>query len=171
MKSQLTLVLGGVSSGKSVHAERISVTVGKRRVYIATAQSFDAEMAAKIDIHQSRRGKGWSTVEAPFDLANALATPDGDVVLIDCLSMWLTNHLLADHDTAPLIADLLGAIAACPVPLIAVSNEVGLGGIEANPLARKFAIEQGRLNQKLAEISENVHLVVAGLATPLKGNL
>lgn len=171
MNTRLTLILGGVSSGKSVHAEQIAQGSGVSRLYVATAQPHDDEMAAKIRVHQSRRGAGWTTAEAPLDLGPALTSPDADVVLLDCVSMWLSNHLLAENDIDDATRQLTAALQACPVPIIAVSNEVGLGGVAANSLARRFATEQGRLNQRLAAMAHNVHLVTAGIALPLKGSL
>ena len=169
MAHRLTLILGGIASGKSAHAEALAEATGPNRLYVATAQPHDDEMRAKIAAHRARRGTGWQTAEAPLDLAPALANPVEDVVLVDCLSMWLTNHLLADHDLAAAQAALLEAVGACPKPLILVSNEVGLGGIDPNALARKFAAAQGALNRAVAAQADHVVLVTAGIPQVLKG--
>ena len=170
MKASISLVLGGVSSGKSVFAEQLADSKGATKLYIATAQVFDEEMAAKVSLHQDRRGPDWNTLEAPFDIAGALSKPTADVVLVDCLSMWLTNCIFDDADIGKLTDGLTEAVLDCPKPIVLVSNEVGLGGVEANDLARRFALEQGKLNQRIATISDEVVLVSAGLPLYLKGS-
>jgi adenosylcobinamide kinase/adenosylcobinamide-phosphate guanylyltransferase len=170
MDAQLTLILGGIASGKSAHAEMLATRSGLPRLYLATAQPFDDEMRAKIARHRDQRGPGWTTIEAPLDAAAALrAAPPGHVVLLDCATLWLSNHMLAGHDIATHRADLLTALAACASPVLVVSNEVGLAGIPENALARRFANEQGRLNQALAALADAVVLVTAGLPLILKG--
>ncbi len=170
----LTLVLGGAASGKSLYAERLVMAQASARpmVYIATAQAFDGEMLAKISHHQDRRGAGWRTVEAPEDVRAALAgiKPD-EVVLFDCATMWLTNQLLVDADLAAAEAQLLKALAACPAPVVIVSNEVGAGIVPENALARRFRQAQGELNQRLAARADLVIAVMAGLPLALKGTL
>lgn len=169
MNAQLTLVLGGIASGKSAHAEELAVATGLPRLYLATAQAFDAEMRAKIARHRDARGPHWTTIEEPLDVAAALRrVPAGHVILFDCVTMWLTNHLLAEHDLGAEQAALLSALAACTSPVIAVSNEVGLAGVPENPLARRFANAQGGLNQALAAAASRVTLVTAGLPLVLK---
>ncbi len=171
MTTDLTLILGGVSSGKSVYAEGLAEAAGLKRLYVATAQASDVEMSAKIAAHQLRRGARWETVETPFQLANAVTEAEADIVLVDCVSMWLTNHLLAENDIEVEVEKLIKGLVACQSPMILVSNEVGLGGIEVNSLARRFATHQGRLNQRLAELAGTVHLVTSGLPIALKGSL
>ncbi|TYB82283.1 bifunctional adenosylcobinamide kinase/adenosylcobinamide-phosphate guanylyltransferase [Maritimibacter fusiformis] len=169
---EFTLVLGGAASGKSEAAERLVAGSGRAMTYIATATAGDDEMRAKIDAHRARRGARWSTVEAPFDLTEALAgVPAAGAVLVDCASLWLSNHLLSGHDLAREQARLLDAIAACPAPVVMVSNEVGSGGVSDNALARQFQTAQGRLNQTLAARAGLVVLVVAGLVQVLKGRM
>lgn len=163
----LTLVIGAAASGKSRFAEGL-LDGAKRKIYLATAQAHDAEMRAKIDLHAARRGAEWHTVNAPLDLDPALGTADAPV-LLDCATMWLTNHLLADHDLTVQEAALLDALAACPAPVIVVSNEVGAGIVPENALARAFREAQGRLNQRLAVQADQVALVAAGLPLWLKG--
>jgi adenosylcobinamide kinase / adenosylcobinamide-phosphate guanylyltransferase len=166
------LVIGGARSGKSAFAERLITATTRPRRYIATAQALDDEMRARIARHQRDRGGNWITVEAPLDLPAALATAHADeAVLIDCATLWLTNHLLADHDL-PLECDrLIAALAACPASVIMVSNETGWGIVPDNALARRFRDEQGRLNQRLAQVAGLVVTVIAGLPMVLKGQV
>lgn len=168
---KLTLVLGGAASGKSAFAERLVQASGAPPLYIATAQPLDAEMRAKIDRHRTRRGQGWQTVEAPLDPAPALAAAGtGAVVLFDCATMWLGNHMLAGHDIAVQQDALIAALGGCPAPVVIVSNEVGLSIVPDNALARRFREAQGRLNQRLAAEAGLVINVIAGLPQVLKGH-
>ena len=168
----LTLVLGGAASGKSAYAESLVVQSGLERVYIATAQAFDAEMTDKIADHRKSRGPDWTTVEEPYDLAPHLAGVTADqIVLLDCATMWLSNHLLAENDIKVAADLLLNALAACPAPVIVVSNEVGASIVPETPLGRRFREAQGRLNQDLAARSDLVVAVMAGLPLVLKGSL
>ena len=167
----LTLVTGGARSGKSAFAEMLARHSGLPRRYIATAQAFDAEMAARIARHQEDRGPDWDTVEAPLDLAPALRAGGGQVTLVDCATLWLTNHLLAGHDLAAQSTHLLADLAACPGPVIVVTNEVGWGIVPHDALSRQFRDEQGRLNQRLAAQAGLVVAVIAGLPLALKGAL
>ncbi|WP_299353846.1 bifunctional adenosylcobinamide kinase/adenosylcobinamide-phosphate guanylyltransferase [uncultured Shimia sp.] len=167
-----TFILGGAASGKSTYAEHLVVATGKPRVYLATSQAYDAEMEDKISRHQTSRGPDWETVECPFELAKALAKIRADqVALVDCATMWLSNHLLKDHDLEAESGLLLRAIVACKGQVVIVSNEVGMGVVPDNALARKFRNVQGKLNQQISEISETAILVVAGLPMALKGEL
>ncbi|MBA3908300.1 MAG: bifunctional adenosylcobinamide kinase/adenosylcobinamide-phosphate guanylyltransferase [Rhodobacter sp.] len=168
----LTLVVGGARSGKSRFAERLLSASARPRRYIATAEAWDDEMRARIAEHQRDRGADWTTVEAPLDLPAALASarPD-EVVLIDCATLWLTNHLLADNDLQKETEGLVAALAACAAPVVVVSNETGWGIVPENALARRFRDEQGRLNQRLAAEATLVVTVIAGLPLALKGSL
>jgi adenosylcobinamide kinase/adenosylcobinamide-phosphate guanylyltransferase len=168
----LTFVLGGAASGKSVFAEQLVVSSGKKRTYLATSQVFDDEMRDKVQRHITQRGEGWSTVEAPFDLRPALTdlTPD-DICLIDCATMWLTNHLLAENDLEQAQTALLQALRACRAPIVIVSNEVGQGIVPDNALSRRFREAQGRLNIALAAQADLAVQVTAGLPMVLKGQL
>jgi adenosylcobinamide kinase/adenosylcobinamide-phosphate guanylyltransferase len=169
---KLTLVTGGARSGKSTWAEHLARRSGRPRRYIATAQAWDDEMAARIAQHRADRGDGWTTVEAPLDLAGALAGAEpGEVVLVDCLTLWLTNHLLADNDLRAESEGLLTALAGCNAPVIVVTNEVGWGIVPENALARAFRDEQGRLNQRVAVQADCVVAVMCGLPLALKGLL
>ncbi|SNT18643.1 bifunctional adenosylcobinamide kinase/adenosylcobinamide-phosphate guanylyltransferase [Tropicimonas sediminicola] len=168
----LTLVLGGASSGKSDWAERLVDTMDRPKVYIATAQAFDPEMEAKIARHRSDRGGGWQTIEAPQMLTEALSSlPDGHVALLDCVTMWLSNRLLADAPLEEEIPTLLDALDTCNVPVVVVSNEVGQGIVPDNALSRRFRDLQGRLNRQIAERADRVVAVMAGLPLVLKGTL
>ncbi|HHX91569.1 MAG TPA: bifunctional adenosylcobinamide kinase/adenosylcobinamide-phosphate guanylyltransferase [Paracoccus sp.] len=173
--ADFTLILGGARSGKSRLAEAhlLAAAAGRAPLYIATAQPLDAEMRARIAKHRAQRdGAGWRTQEAPLALADALdQTPAEAPVLIDCLTLWLSNHLLAGSDLPQEGARLARAIAARPAPLIAVANEVGWGIVPENALARRFRDEAGRLNQHLAAQAGRVILVAAGLPLALKGSL
>ena len=168
------LVTGGARSGKSAYAEARALACaggaregGARAVYIATAEAHDAEMAERIRAHQARRGAEWRTVAAPLDLARALRESDGGPPrLVDCLTLWLSNLLLAGQDSAAAGRALAAALAAQSAPVVLVTNEVGAGIVPENALARRFRDEAGRLNQEIAALCDEVVLVVAG--QPLK---
>lgn len=172
MLPHITLVLGGAASGKSAFAEHLVQTTGQPQFYLATAQVFDIEMRTKIDLHLARRGAGWTTIEAPLDLKPPLSSlTETQVCLIDCATMWLSNHVLADNDIPTAQSDLLGALSACTAPIVIVSNEVGHGIVPDNALARQFREAQGRLNIALAAQADLVVQITAGLPTVLKGTL
>ncbi|RVU16696.1 bifunctional adenosylcobinamide kinase/adenosylcobinamide-phosphate guanylyltransferase [Methylobacterium oryzihabitans] len=165
----MTLVLGGARSGKSAHAEALIERSPGPWTYIATAQAFDDEMRERIALHRARRPAGWETIDAPNDLAGAVAAlPPGRPALVDCLTLWLTNVMLAESDLSAEAAALEAACAAAPGPLVLVSNEVGLGIVPDNALARRFRDEAGRLNQRLAARADRVVMIVAGLPLTLK---
>lgn len=165
------LVIGGARSGKSAYAERQALAherCGLRVTYLATAQALDEEMAQRIVHHRARRPSGWRSVEEPLALADALAreaAPDA-CVLVDCLTLWLTNVLLAGRDAE--IERFLAVLPALPGRIVLVSNEVGWSIVPENALARRFRDEQGRLNQRVAALAERVTLVAAGLPFVLK---
>ena len=166
----LSLFLGGASSGKSALAERLVKSQPGPHVYLATAQALDNEMRLKILKHRADRGSAWQTIEAPLDLDGALAKiPAGGVVLLDCATFWLSNHLLAESNIGTETAALIAALKVCRAPVVVVSNEVGQGVVPDNALARKFRDAQGRLNQRLAAEAELVVFVTAGLPAVLKG--
>ncbi|NIZ13958.1 bifunctional adenosylcobinamide kinase/adenosylcobinamide-phosphate guanylyltransferase [Phaeobacter sp. HF9A] len=172
MTGRVTVILGGAASGKSAFAEQTCVKTGKNRIYWATSQILDTEMRQKVDRHIAQRGPDWTTIEEPYDSAKVLpkAQPE-DVVLMDCATMWLTNHLLSEHDLEQKTTTLLKALAACPAEVVVVSNETGLGIVPENALARRFREAQGRLNIALAAQAETVVMVSAGLPLVLKGAL
>jgi len=168
----VTLVLGGARSGKSRHAERlVEAARTAASTYIATAEAGDAEMAARIADHRARRGRLWHTVEAPLDLAAAVAAhaaPDRPV-LVDCLTLWLSNLLLAGRVAEHEAEILCGALRRAGGPVVLVANEVGLGLVPETPLGRRFRDEAGRLNQRVAALADRVVFVAAGLPLMLKG--
>ena len=168
----LTLVTGGAASGKSVFAEELVRGTGRNLVYLATAQAFDAEMREKLALHKDRRGPEWRTIEEPLDLGRRLAAIGGDnAVLVDCVTMWLSNHLLAENDPDEIEAELMAGLALCAAPVVLVTNEVGHCVVPENALARRFRNAQGRLNQRLAAKAGLVVHVICGLPQVLKGDL
>jgi adenosylcobinamide kinase/adenosylcobinamide-phosphate guanylyltransferase len=168
--SHSTLVLGGARSGKSRYAEQVAMASPPPWIYVATAESFDDEMATRIADHKGRRSQDWQTIDAPLDLAGALAAlPRSATVLVDCLTLWLSNLMLAEHDIEAEIRRLEAAMLAHEAPLVLVSNEVGFGIVPDNALARRFRDFQGLLNQRVAARADRVVLVVAGLPMIVKG--
>ena len=165
----LTLVLGGARSGKSRYAESLIAALPPPWIYVATAEAGDAEMAKRIAVHRLRRGKDWQTVEAPHDLPAALAAILGDAPMaVDCLTLWLSNRMLAEADLEAEIARLEAALDTRRAPVVLVSNEVGFGIVPDNELARRFRDLQGRLNQRMAARADRVVLMVAGLPVVVK---
>jgi adenosylcobinamide kinase/adenosylcobinamide-phosphate guanylyltransferase len=166
----ITFVLGGARSGKSRIAEALVAASGLAPVCIATAEAGDAEMAARIAEHRARRGAQWRTVEAPLELAAAVAAEGraGRALLVDCLTLWLANQMAAARDIPAATAALEAALGASPARIVAVANEVGGGIVPDNALARAFRDAQGLLNQRIAALADEVILVAAGLAVPLK---
>jgi adenosylcobinamide kinase/adenosylcobinamide-phosphate guanylyltransferase len=164
------LVLGGARSGKSRHAQAAAESLNGELIFIATAQAFDDEMTAKIARHRAERGARWRTVEAPLELAEAIEAEKkgGAVMLIDCLTLWASNLLLSEEDPQSRVAKFLAAIASSPARIILVSNEVGMGIVPDNALARQFRDLAGDINQRVAAAVENVDLAVAGLTLRLK---
>ena len=172
MLPAVSLVIGGAASGKSGFAEALVRGTGRNCVYLATAQADDPEMRAKIRAHQDMRGGGWTTHEEPLEVGRALAGISGDnAVLMDCATMWLSNHLMAESDMAEAEAGLMAGLALAAAPVVIVTNEVGHGIVPDNAMARAFRDAQGRLNQKLAARADLVVNVIAGLPQVLKGTL
>ena len=164
---RLTLVLGGARSGKSRHAEALISAHPAPWTYIATAQAFDEEMRDRIAEHRARRDESWRTVDAPLALHEAVAAAKGPV-LVDCLTLWLTNLMLGGHALKPAFTKLSEALAGATGPIVLVSNEVGLSIVPDNALARAFRDEQGRLNQQIATLADRVIFMVAGLPMVVK---
>jgi adenosylcobinamide kinase / adenosylcobinamide-phosphate guanylyltransferase len=163
----VTLVLGGARSGKSAYAERL---IGARGLYLATAEAGDAEMAERIRKHRERRGAGWQTVEEPLDLAVALghhASADRPI-LVDCLTLWLSNLMAADRDVGGETRMLAAGLGGLPGPVVLVSNEVGLGLVPSTPLGRAFRDHAGHVNQRIAAAADRVVFVAAGIPFTLK---
>jgi adenosylcobinamide kinase/adenosylcobinamide-phosphate guanylyltransferase len=172
MGARHVLVLGGARSGKTGFAERLAMGAGIRPAYLATAQALDSEMRERVASHRQQRQGRFETLEEPLALAAALegAAPRHDVILVDCLTLWITNMLGAGRDVAAAVenlADTLMDIESARV--ILVSNEVGLGIVPDNPLARTFRDLAGSTHQRLAEICDDVYFVIAGLPLTLKG--
>jgi adenosylcobinamide kinase/adenosylcobinamide-phosphate guanylyltransferase len=168
-----SFVLGGARSGKSLHAETLAKTqstASGQLVYLATAQIFDEEMQARMDLHKQRRGPEWVLAEAPVDLVDTLRRfehPD-NVILIDCLSVWMTNLIIGEHDIAAHRDSLIAHLAISISSLIFVASETGLGIVPDNALSRQFRDESGRLNQMVARASDDVFFVTAGIAQKIK---
>jgi adenosylcobinamide kinase / adenosylcobinamide-phosphate guanylyltransferase len=172
MSARHVLVLGGARSGKTSFAERLAMRAGQKPVYLATAEALDLEMRERVSTHQRTRSGRFATIEEPVALSDALleASKDFDVILVDCLTLWITNLLGRGHDVArevELLAETLPQITECRV--ILVSNEVGLGIVPDNALARVFRDLAGAAHQRLGEICSDVYFVAAGLPMTLKG--
>jgi adenosylcobinamide kinase/adenosylcobinamide-phosphate guanylyltransferase len=166
----LVLALGGQRSGKSRWAEARVAATGLAPVYLATAEARDEEMRARIAHHRARRGDAWTLIEVPLELAAAIrdaATPER-ALLVDCLTLWLTNLMVAGRDLAAAVDELEAALAGRRGPVVLVSNEVGSGVVPTNAMARRFVDEAGRLHQRLAAGATEVVLVTAGLVQTLK---
>ncbi|MEO1544010.1 MAG: bifunctional adenosylcobinamide kinase/adenosylcobinamide-phosphate guanylyltransferase [Pseudomonadota bacterium] len=169
---RLTFVLGGARSGKSRHAERLMTSLPAPWTYVATAEIWDDEMRKRVDHHRARRCDGWHTVEVPYELPEYLSDrkETSQPILIDCLTLWLSNALLAHHDLDARISTLLESLATAAGPIVVVSNEVGMGIVPENALARKFRDLQGRLNSQVADLADRAILVAAGLPLTLKSD-
>jgi len=165
----LTLIVGGARSGKSAHGEALVSALPAPWIYVATAEAGDAEMATRIEEHRRRRNGRWQTLEAPTALAETLAdVPAGTPVLVDCLTLWLSNLMLAASDTDAAAAALLDVLDRPRGPWFLVSNEIGLGIVPENALARRFRDEAGMLNRRVAAIADRVLFMVAGIAMQVK---
>ena len=165
------LVLGGARSGKSAFAEMLVAETGLSRHYSATGGAWDDEMRDRIAKHREDRGKGWETHEEPLALAERIAdvAREDRAVLIDCLTLWLTNLMLEERDIPQEFASLLLAVKDAPGRLVFVSNEVGLGIVPENRMAREFRDHAGRLHQQVAALVPNVYFIAAGLPLKMKG--
>ena len=173
--SELILILGGARAGKSTFALRLAAE-RKDVSFVATAQALDADMRSRIDVHRSERPQHWTTIEEPRDLGSALRkAPDSDMVIVDCLTLFVSNWMLAEPDPQTMnenlksaINDFLGTVARRTQPVICVSNEVGLGLVPDNELGRAFRDTLGRVNQIIAAAADRVYLVVAGIPMRIK---
>lgn len=179
MRGKLTLVLGGARSGKSEFAEKMAERSGKNIIYIATAAVRDEEMAERVKLHRKRRPENWVTVEEEIDVLGVLSRGGkGDVFLLDCATIWLTNLLLneqhsgneRDRNGTRVLEEVarLTETVDKGLDLIVVSNEVGLGVVPEHPLGRLFRDLAGRANQVMAAKADNVYLVVAGIPMEIK---
>lgn len=170
MLPPVTLILGGARSGKSRFAEQLLDRVPRNRAYLATSEIFDDEMAERVRLHRAQRGENWRTVEEPLAMAEALVkeTDRGDAILVDCLTLWLSNLMGANRDIAAETAQLVACLPQLGGPVVFVSNEVGLGIVPDNALARQFRDHAGRLNQAVAAAADQVFFIAAGLPLRLK---
>ena len=164
-------VLGGAKSGKSDYALTYVEACSENKIYIATAQAFDKEMHLKIQAHQDQRDNTWTTLNAPIDLCGAIAehATSDNIVLIDCLTMWLSNLLLEDADIEKEIDALLTLLSAIKTKIVFVSNEVGMGIVPDNALGRAFRDAQGTLNKHIANHCNKAVFIASGLPLTLKG--
>ncbi|SFB38220.1 adenosylcobinamide kinase /adenosylcobinamide-phosphate guanylyltransferase [Rhizobium sp. NFR07] len=171
LTGKTALVLGGARSGKSAFAEKLARDSGMERHYIATGRAYDDEMRERIARHRDDRGPEWITHEVPLDLSGALAEADdpGCVVLVDCLTLWVTNLMMDDADIPARAADLVARISATRATVLLVSNEVGLGIVPENRMAREFRDHAGRLHQQIAAVVDDVFFIAAGLPLRMKG--
>ena len=161
----LILVGGGARSGKSRWALERARKRGGRLVYIATAEALDDEMADRIALHRAERGGDFETIEEPLDLARAICSAAGDAIVVDCLTLWLSNMMHASVDR---VEETIAAAAAAPADVIAVTNEVGAGIVPENAMAREFRDRSGRMNQRFAEAAAEVYWMVFGQALRVK---
>ena len=166
----VTLVLGGARSGKSRFAESLIAATPGPWIYLATGEAGDAEMAARIRHHRERRGEGWITIEETLDLPGALprAAGEGRAILVDCLTLWVSNLMAASRDVKPETERLIAALPQVAAPIIFVANEVGLGIVPDIALARAFRDEAGRVNQAVAAAANRVCFIAAGLPLVMK---
>lgn len=169
--NQVTLVLGGARSGKSAFAEDLIKQSGLSPVYIATSQIYDDEMQLRVDAHRARRGDEWTTVHAPDRLEKAIEdhSASGNGVLVDCLTLWVTNLMMSQAPIDARCDGLLKTLSSVKNPVVLVSNEVGLGIVPDNKMARDFRDHAGQLHQRIAAVSKQVYFVAAGLPLTLKG--
>lgn len=163
-------MLGGARSGKSRYAESLVTALPPPWLYVATAEAGDSEMVARVAAHQARRGPSWTTIETPRNVAETLGTHADTPTLVDCLTLWLSNVMLADADVEVEIEQLDEALARAAAPIVLVANEVGFGIVPDSALGRRFRDLQGLLNQRIAARADRVVLVVAGLPLTLKGS-
>ena len=165
------LVLGGARSGKSTFAQQTAEGSRPKQIFVATAEALDEEMMARIERHVSDRGESWITIEAPLELADAIQANCNDecAVVVDCLTLWLSNILHKNLDIDTEVKRLVGEVATIETPLILVSNEVGMGIVPVSELGRVFRDAQGLLNRALAEVVDRVDFIAAGLPLRLKG--
>ena len=169
--AHVTLVLGGARSGKSRHAEALATHGGLARVYVATGRAWDDEMRERIARHRADRGDAWTTVEAPVDLLATLRehAAEGRAVLVDCLTLWVTNLMMAEMDVDGEARALASGLPPLDGRIVLVSNEVGMGIVPDNAMARAFRDHAGRLHQSIGAVADEVYLVAAGLPLKLKG--
>ncbi|MEW6108275.1 MAG: bifunctional adenosylcobinamide kinase/adenosylcobinamide-phosphate guanylyltransferase [Nitrospirota bacterium] len=177
---KIIFITGGARSGKSSFAMAEASKIDGRKAYIATAEALDEEMKERIERHKKQRGNEWDAYEEPLEIADVIKTIEGkyDVIIIDCLTLWLSNVMHADLNLDEEIESLIGILQYAPAqksirtcsntPLLIVSNEVGMGIVPENEMARRFRDMAGTLNQRIAEIADEVYMVVAGIPVKIK---
>ena len=173
MSNGHVLVLGGARSGKTGFAERLAMRMGSKPVYLATATALDSEMRERVRTHQAQRAGNFTTLEEPLDVPSAIvsAAKGHDVILMDCITLWITNMLEANIDVAAAVEELYSVLNDVDTSrVILVSNEVGLGIVPDNPLGRSFRDLAGAAHQRLAEICDDVYFIAAGLPLVMKGD-
>ncbi|MEL6201013.1 MAG: bifunctional adenosylcobinamide kinase/adenosylcobinamide-phosphate guanylyltransferase [Pseudomonadota bacterium] len=171
LTSGTVLVLGGARSGKSAFAEKLVLESGLQPLYVATAQVWDDEMRTRVEAHRKRRQTQWQTMEEPLELPKLLKREarQGRAILVDCLTLWVTNLMLAEANISDRFASLCAALHGCEGLVVLVSNEVGQGIVPDNKMARDFRDHAGRLHQDVAALADQVHFIAAGLPLTLKG--
>lgn len=168
------LILGGARSGKTAYAERLAIRLGQNPAYLATAEALDDEMRLRVATHQQQRAQSFATIEEPIELATAIivAARQYDVILVDCLTLWISNLLGAERDVTAAVDELITTLNSIKgARVVLVSNEVGLGIVPDNALARLFRDLAGASHQRLAAVCHDVYFVAAGLPLALKGKL
>ena len=178
--AEITLITGGCRSGKSSYAQYLAENTGKKRLYIATAPVLDEEMEQRVAQHrEQRRGRGWDTLEETINIFDSLQQADGyDVVLCDCLTLWVNNlqyaaskegNTLEEKDIINYTRDVIAATRSISAPVFFVTNEVGMGIVPADKITRLFRDLAGRCNQEIASSADFVVMVVSGIPLQLKG--
>ena len=167
----ITLVIGGARSGKSGFALTSASGIPGRKAYVATAQALDVEMKERIEKHRKERSSDWQTCEEPFALAGLLNKlgMEYDAIIVDCLTLWLSNQMMNNRDVISEFEKLLPSIESCRGQLFLVSNEVGMGIVPENAMARRFRDLAGTINRRMAETADTVFLVTAGIPLKIKG--
>jgi len=165
-----TLILGGARSGKSVFAENLVLSTKQQPIYIATGEAGDNEMRDRIKHHKERRGSNWTTIEEPLELVDVLIknTAPTNVILVDCLTLWLSNLMMANRNIDTEISALTALMPTLAGPVVFVSNEVGMGLVPETAIGRDFRDHQGRLNQRIAQVADTVSFIAAGYPLSLK---
>ncbi|HBO84702.1 MAG TPA: bifunctional adenosylcobinamide kinase/adenosylcobinamide-phosphate guanylyltransferase [Deltaproteobacteria bacterium] len=167
--SRLIFVTGGCRSGKSKYALKLAESMNGRKLYLATGEPFDEEMAERIKKHKKERGNNWTTIEEPINVIDAVKKNKRcDVILLDCLTLWISNLLMKDSRLKKIIVNLISTCKHSKANIIIVSNEVGLGIVPDNELARKFRDIIGLANQRIAAASDDVYFVVSGIPLKIK---
>jgi adenosylcobinamide kinase/adenosylcobinamide-phosphate guanylyltransferase len=165
----ISFFIGGARSGKSISAEEYTLSLGQEPIYMATCEISDDEMARRVIRHQDHRDKNWTTILAPLDVSNEIKKLGAkEPILIDCLTLWLSNHLLRNNNLEKKVDELTNTVKNSKADIVLVSNEVGTGIVPDNALAREFRDSAGFMNQKIASVSDEVYWVVAGIPTRIK---